>query len=132
MDSKFTFFRISIVYETKIPNHTLFMQWKKMWNYSNKNIQKYFLKIMYLLCVFCVKSSCPIAHCTRMKHFSSCTKCILLNTNNFRDTYSNWSDEAIVVNALAMVLVALVILVSFAVRSPSLRGDAKVYVTERL
>lgn len=35
-------------------------------------------------------------------------------------------------NALAMVLVALGILVSYAVRSPTLRGETKVHVTDRL
>ncbi|KAI4461797.1 cytochrome b561-related [Holotrichia oblita] len=49
-----------------------------------------------------------------------------------RDTYHQWKDEGIVVNALGMVLVALGILVSYAVRSPSPKGDTKVYVTERL
>lgn len=49
-----------------------------------------------------------------------------------RDTYSSWPEEAIVVNALGMVLVALGILVSFAVRSPTLRNGAKVCDTERL
>ncbi|KAF2883277.1 hypothetical protein ILUMI_22895 [Ignelater luminosus] len=46
--------------------------------------------------------------------------------------YSKWPHEGIVVNTLAMVLVALGILVSYAVRSPVLRVDTKVYVTERL
>lgn len=60
--------------------------------------------------------------------------CKLFNpkTNNFRERYSEWPEETIIVNALAMVLVALAILVSFAVRSPTLSSDSKTYVTERL
>ena len=46
--------------------------------------------------------------------------------------YSKLPHEGIVVNTFAMVLVALGILVSYAVRSPVLRVDTKVYVTERL
>lgn len=60
----------------------------------------------------------------------------LFTTNNFRDEYVKSpleaGEEGIVVNTIAMVLVALGILVSFAVRSPTLRGDTKVCVTERL
>lgn len=59
------------------------------------------------------------------------TTCNITNLNS-RDEYQNWPDEALVINALAMVLIALGILVSFAVRSPTLSGDTKVLVTERL
>ncbi|CAH1154121.1 unnamed protein product [Phaedon cochleariae] len=48
------------------------------------------------------------------------------------NTYSEWPEQGIVVNALAMVLIALGILVSFAVRSPTLSADTKLLVTERL
>lgn len=50
----------------------------------------------------------------------------------FRDTYKQWPEQAIVINSLAMVFVALGILVSYAVRSPTLRGETKVHVTDRL
>ncbi|XP_018335683.1 cytochrome b reductase 1 isoform X2 [Agrilus planipennis] len=42
------------------------------------------------------------------------------------NAYSSWPEEGIVVNTLAMVLVALAILVSFAVRSPVLHSNTKV------
>lgn len=57
---------------------------------------------------------------------------LLTNNRHSRTKYYQWNEEGIVVNALGMVLVALAILVSFAVRSPSPKGDTKVYVTERL
>ncbi|XP_022917933.1 plasma membrane ascorbate-dependent reductase CYBRD1 isoform X2 [Onthophagus taurus] len=46
--------------------------------------------------------------------------------------YSEWQEEGIIVNALGAALVALGVLVSYAVRSPSMREGTKVYVTERL
>ncbi|XP_018575397.1 cytochrome b reductase 1 isoform X2 [Anoplophora glabripennis] len=48
------------------------------------------------------------------------------------DEYSDWKEQGIVINALGMVFVAIGILVSFAVRSPTLNTDTKVLVTERL
>ncbi|XP_056638321.1 lysosomal membrane ascorbate-dependent ferrireductase CYB561A3-like isoform X5 [Diorhabda sublineata] len=49
-----------------------------------------------------------------------------------KDTYSDWQEEGIVINALGMVLVALGILISYAVRSPTLKGDTRMTITERL
>jgi cytochrome b-561 len=46
--------------------------------------------------------------------------------------YSTMPEEGIVMNALAMVLVALGILLSYAVRRESFRSDVKTFVTERL
>ncbi|XP_044753982.1 plasma membrane ascorbate-dependent reductase CYBRD1 isoform X2 [Coccinella septempunctata] len=48
------------------------------------------------------------------------------------DDYSQWKEEGIVVNVLGAILIALGILVSFAVRSPTLKGDTRLSVTERL
>lgn len=49
-----------------------------------------------------------------------------------RDSYSEWVEEGIIVNALGVTLVALGIVVSFAVRRSNAPATAKVYVTERL
>ncbi|KAJ8974959.1 hypothetical protein NQ317_016481 [Molorchus minor] len=53
---------------------------------------------------------------------------ILLNTYlvRSRQTYENWEMEGIIVNALGMVFIALAILVSFAVRSPTLSASPKI------
>ncbi|XP_028134842.1 plasma membrane ascorbate-dependent reductase CYBRD1 isoform X5 [Diabrotica virgifera virgifera] len=48
------------------------------------------------------------------------------------EEYTAWKEEGIIINSLAMALVALAILVSFAVRSPTLKGDTRMTVTERL
>ncbi|KAK9889810.1 hypothetical protein WA026_007182 [Henosepilachna vigintioctopunctata] len=48
------------------------------------------------------------------------------------EDYSHWKEEGIVVNVLGAILIAAGILVSFAVRSPTLKGDARLSVTERL
>lgn len=48
------------------------------------------------------------------------------------DTYSQWTEEGVIVNALGVTLVALGIVVSFAVRRSNAPATAKVYVTERL
>uniref|UniRef100_A0A1B6MBE0 Cytochrome b561 domain-containing protein n=1 Tax=Graphocephala atropunctata TaxID=36148 RepID=A0A1B6MBE0_9HEMI len=48
------------------------------------------------------------------------------------DEYSHFSEEGIIINALAMVLVALGIIVSYAVRRNSLHIPAKVLISERL
>lgn len=53
---------------------------------------------------------------------------ILLNS----DQYSKFSEEGIIVNALGCVLIALGVLVSFAVRRSNAPATAKVYVTERI
>ncbi|XP_046389632.1 plasma membrane ascorbate-dependent reductase CYBRD1 isoform X2 [Ischnura elegans] len=47
-------------------------------------------------------------------------------------TYSEFPEEGIIVNALAMVLVALGILLSYAVRRESFRSQFKSVITERL
>ncbi|BES97001.1 Eukaryotic cytochrome b561 [Nesidiocoris tenuis] len=49
-----------------------------------------------------------------------------------RAAYASWKEEGIVMNALAMVLVALGILVSYAVRREPLRVHSVSYVSERL
>ncbi|XP_021939496.1 cytochrome b ascorbate-dependent protein 3 isoform X2 [Zootermopsis nevadensis] len=46
--------------------------------------------------------------------------------------YSSMPEEGIVMNALAMVLVALGILLSYAVRRESFRSEVKTFITERL
>ncbi|XP_026473332.1 cytochrome b reductase 1-like isoform X2 [Ctenocephalides felis] len=46
--------------------------------------------------------------------------------------YSSWPEEGIVMNALGLTLIALAILISFAVRRTHARNDSKIYVTERL
>jgi len=48
------------------------------------------------------------------------------------DDYSTFSEEGIIINALAMVLVALGVLVSYAVRRQTLNSSAKVLISERL
>lgn len=48
------------------------------------------------------------------------------------DQYSKFTEEGIVVNALGCVLIALAVIVSFAVRRSNAPATAKVYVTERL
>lgn len=48
------------------------------------------------------------------------------------DNYSSFPEEGIVINALAMVLVALGIIVSYAVRRESLRVDTRRFISERL
>ena len=48
------------------------------------------------------------------------------------DQYSQWVEEGVIVNALGVTLVALGIVVSFAVRRSNAPATAKVYVTERL
>ncbi|KAL1138262.1 hypothetical protein AAG570_009951 [Ranatra chinensis] len=45
--------------------------------------------------------------------------------------YSQWPEEGIIINALAMVLVALGIVVSYAVRREPLRVKSSSYVSER-
>uniref|UniRef100_A0A1B0CYR8 Uncharacterized protein n=1 Tax=Phlebotomus papatasi TaxID=29031 RepID=A0A1B0CYR8_PHLPP len=58
-----------------------------------------------------------------------------LNENThfvFRDNYSNWGEEGIILNSLGATLIALGILVCFAVRRSNAPATAKVYVTERL
>ncbi|XP_063921303.1 lysosomal membrane ascorbate-dependent ferrireductase CYB561A3 isoform X1 [Zophobas morio] len=60
------------------------------------------------------------------------TEKVFFSLSNYSKWQEDLAEEPIIVNALAMVLVALGILVSFAVRSPTLRGDTKVCVTERL
>lgn len=52
--------------------------------------------------------------------------------SHLSDTYSQWTEEGIIVNALGVTLVALGIVVSFAVRRSNAPATAKVYVTERL
>ncbi|KAF6209435.1 hypothetical protein GE061_015182, partial [Apolygus lucorum] len=47
-------------------------------------------------------------------------------------SFSNYPEETIIVNTLAMVLVALAILVSYAVRREPLRVHSISYVSERL
>ncbi|XP_073970512.1 transmembrane ascorbate-dependent reductase CYB561-like isoform X3 [Rhodnius prolixus] len=49
----------------------------------------------------------------------------------FESDYSLWPEEGIIMNALAMVLVALGILVSYAVRRDPLRVNSATYVSER-
>ncbi|XP_024086042.1 cytochrome b reductase 1 isoform X2 [Cimex lectularius] len=51
---------------------------------------------------------------------------------NFGINYTLWPEEGIIMNALAMVLVALAILVSYAVRREPLRVNSTCYVSERL
>lgn len=46
--------------------------------------------------------------------------------------YSEWTDEGIIMNAIGGSIVALAILVSFAVRRSNAPASAKVYVTERM
>jgi hypothetical protein len=46
--------------------------------------------------------------------------------------YSNWIDEGIIINSIGVSLVALGILVSFAVRRSNAPANAKVCITERL
>lgn len=48
------------------------------------------------------------------------------------DDYKNWIEEGIIINALGCVLIALGVLVSFAVRRSNAPATAKVYVTERI
>lgn len=53
----------------------------------------------------------------------------------FRKDYADWPEEAIIMNALAMVLVALGVLVSYAVRRESLGGTrvhSEKFISERL
>lgn len=50
----------------------------------------------------------------------------------FSDSYSQWTEEGIVMNAIGATIVALGIVVSFAVRRSNAPATAKVYVTERL
>ncbi|KAK7865795.1 hypothetical protein R5R35_001261 [Gryllus longicercus] len=45
---------------------------------------------------------------------------------------TSWSEEGIIINALAMVLVALGILVSYTVRREGSRGEGKTFLSERL
>lgn len=47
-----------------------------------------------------------------------------------RADYSKWTEEGIIINALGCVLIALGVLVSFAVRRSNAPTTAKVYVTE--
>ncbi|XP_037040505.1 cytochrome b reductase 1 isoform X4 [Bradysia coprophila] len=46
--------------------------------------------------------------------------------------YAEWTEEGIVINALGATIVALGIIISFAVRRSNAPATAKVYVTERL
>lgn len=48
------------------------------------------------------------------------------------DTYSKWTEEGIVMNALGICLIALGILVSYAVRSPTLKADVKATITDHI
>ncbi|XP_066248079.1 plasma membrane ascorbate-dependent reductase CYBRD1 isoform X2 [Euwallacea similis] len=48
------------------------------------------------------------------------------------DTYSEWKEEAIVINTLGASFIALVILVSFAVRSNNLRADVKTIIADHM
>uniref|UniRef100_A0A1B6CL74 Cytochrome b561 domain-containing protein n=1 Tax=Clastoptera arizonana TaxID=38151 RepID=A0A1B6CL74_9HEMI len=48
------------------------------------------------------------------------------------DEYSKFSEEGIIINALAMVLVALGILISYTVRREPLRVDSTKFISERL
>ncbi|XP_060528493.1 plasma membrane ascorbate-dependent reductase CYBRD1 isoform X2 [Cylas formicarius] len=48
------------------------------------------------------------------------------------DSYSQWIDEGIVINTLGVCLIALGILVSFAVRSPTLQGTGKLLNKEHI
>ncbi|XP_055690738.1 plasma membrane ascorbate-dependent reductase CYBRD1 isoform X1 [Lutzomyia longipalpis] len=49
-----------------------------------------------------------------------------------KEDYSKWTEEGIILNALGATLIALGILVCFAVRRSNAPATAKVYVTERL
>lgn len=46
--------------------------------------------------------------------------------------YSEWTKEGIILNALGATIVAIAIVISFAVRRSNAPATAKVYVTERL
>ncbi|XP_066906378.1 plasma membrane ascorbate-dependent reductase CYBRD1 isoform X2 [Halyomorpha halys] len=50
----------------------------------------------------------------------------------FGADYSQWPQEAIIMNALALVLIALIILISYAVRRETLRVKPLSYLSERL
>jgi len=69
-----------------------------------------------------------------MLHITLLIAClpIILFLFVFSKDYSTMPEEGIVMNALAMVLVALGILLSYAVRRESFRSDVKTFVTERL
>lgn len=48
------------------------------------------------------------------------------------ESYSKFTEEGLVINCLGCVLIALAVLVSFAVRRSNAPATAKVYVTERI
>lgn len=48
------------------------------------------------------------------------------------EKYSQWTEEGIVVNVIGAILIALGIIVSFAVRSPTPKSESRLTVTERL
>lgn len=73
----------------------------------------------------CFKSNQIRLHATKHFIFS-----IFFFSNS--DQYSRFSEEGIIVNALGCVLIALGVLVSFAVRRSNAPATAKVYVTERI
>lgn len=50
----------------------------------------------------------------------------------FSSKYSEWTEEGIIINSIGAVLIALGVLVSFAIRRSNAPTTAKVYVTERI
>nr|CAD7414147.1 unnamed protein product [Timema poppensis] len=66
------------------------------------------------------------------------SKIFMFNNSSFTEityqggNYSAMPEEGIILNALAMVLVALGILLSYAVRRDSFRTEVKTFVSERL
>ncbi len=48
------------------------------------------------------------------------------------DSYSLWTNEGIIMNALGATIIAAAVVISFAVRRSNAPATAKVYVTERL
>lgn len=59
-------------------------------------------------------------------------KYLLILEISFSTAYADWTEEGIVINAIGATIIALGIVVSFAVRRSNAPATAKVYVTERL
>lgn len=55
-----------------------------------------------------------------------------LSQQNRKDDYSQFVEEGIIMNSIAVILVGLGLIIPFAVRRANSPANSKVYVTERL